>query len=212
MSFFSTPTTIEKRTPYNEQQQQAFMQILQQALGQLANPQQGFEPQAQLARQQFQEEGIPSLAERFSGLGAGSQRSSAFTGELAKGLGGLESQLAALGSQYGQRQQGLAQNLLGLGLTPQDQFFVKPGEEGWGSKLGGILAQGAGTALGSFFSGGGTIQDILSGISGLFKRRQGGGQHGGQQNQAPQQQIPVTFQQNPQGSFANLNLLSGRGF
>jgi len=173
MPFFSTPTTIEQRNPYNEQQQQTFMQILQQALSQLQNPQQGFQPIAQEARRGFMEEGVPSLAERFSGLGAGSQRSSAFTGELAKGLGGLESQLESLGSQYGQRQQGLAQQLLGMGLTPQEQFLVKPGDEGFASKLAGLGAQFGGNILGSYLGGGGTVKDILSGLRGLFSRQGG---------------------------------------
>ena len=152
------------------------MQALQQALSGLQNPTAGFQPQADLARQQFQQNTIPTLAERFSGLGSGSQRSSAFAGELGQAGAGLESQLAALGSQYGLQQQGLLQNLLGLGLTPQKEHFYKPGEEGALSRGLGIAANFGGQALGGYLGGGGSIGNILSSIRGLFG---GGGKKGG---------------------------------
>lgn len=115
----ASPEQIRQFEQFTPEQQQALGTILQQALGQLQDPQAGFQPIAAEARRGFQEQTIPSIAERFTGMGAGGQRSSAFAGELGQAGAGLESQLAALGSQFGQRQQELAQQLAGLGLTPQ---------------------------------------------------------------------------------------------
>lgn len=64
-----------------------------------------FEPIAAEARKQFHESTIPTIAERFAG--AGGLNSSAFKGELGKAASGLESQLAALGSEYGLKKAGL---------------------------------------------------------------------------------------------------------
>lgn len=92
----------------------------------------GFEPIAQHARTQFQTNTIPGLAERFTSLGQGSQRSSAFQGALGQAGSELEQGLAALGSEFGQRQQGLDQNLLQLllGNSLQPEFQTVQTSEG----------------------------------------------------------------------------------
>lgn len=147
----ASPEQIRQFEQFTPEQKQAFSSILQMAMQQMQSPQQGFEPIAQEATRQYQQEGVPSLAERFSGLGAGSQRSSAFTGELAKGEAGLRSQLAALGAQYGQRQQGIAQNLAALGLTPQFSQALQQRTPGaFESSLPAVL-QGLGSVGGQYF-------------------------------------------------------------
>ena len=100
-----------------------------------------FGPIENLARQKFQQETIPTIAERFAG--AGGLNSSALKGELGKAATHLESQLAALRSEHGLqragtmgdiglRQQGLrdaqteAVNRLGQGLRGQ-QFEQQKG-------------------------------------------------------------------------------------
>lgn len=70
--------------------------IAQGLLGQLNQPF-GQSPIAQQARQQFQTQTIPTIAERFSSLGA--QNSSAFQNALGQAGVGLESNLASLGQQ-----------------------------------------------------------------------------------------------------------------
>lgn len=110
------------------EQQEALSQILQQALGQYQNLSTDFAPIAERARTQFQEQTIPSLAERFTGLGG--QRSSAFGQQVGQAGADLESQLAAMESQFGLEQGKLAQIFLALGLTPQFEstyFPRKPG-------------------------------------------------------------------------------------
>ena len=60
-------------------QQQGWQSALgNQASQALQNPYEGFEPIAQQARNQFNTSTVPSLAERFTSMGTGGQRSSAF--------------------------------------------------------------------------------------------------------------------------------------
>jgi hypothetical protein len=63
-----------------------------------------FNPIAQEARTNFAQQTIPSIAERFSGLGA--QKSSAFGQQLGAAGAVLESGLASLGAQYGLQNRG----------------------------------------------------------------------------------------------------------
>lgn len=134
------PEQFQQVQKFNPQQQQALNSVLQQAMGKLGQPMgQGFEPIAQQARQQFGEQTVPSIAERFSGLGAGSQRSSAFGQTLGQAGAGLEGQLAGQQAQFGLQEQQLLQQLLGLGLTPQFDTFYKPETPGGLSKFGGAL-------------------------------------------------------------------------
>ncbi len=95
---------------FNNQQQQGVNQLFGNTLaGANTN---GFDAIDANARKQFQQQGIPSLAERFTSLGGG-QRSSAFQGALGGAQADLESQLGALRSQYGLQQQQQRQSLLG---------------------------------------------------------------------------------------------------
>lgn len=135
---------------YSPEQQQALNTILQQALAGLQpqNLGQGFEPIEQHARQQFQQQTIPTIAERFSALGSGgSQRSSAFQQALGSAGAGLESQLAAQKAQFGQQQQGNLLNLLNLGLTPQRDYLYERPTSGLLGGLSGGVGMGAGSLL-----------------------------------------------------------------
>jgi len=129
-NFFTGTTAKNTQIPkYNQNQQAAFAQALQQALSGLQNPSAGFDPIAQKARTQFKTQTVPGIAERFEALGGGSDRGgSALTGQLGSAGAGLEESLAALQSQYGLQQQGLLQQLLGLGLTEQNENIYEPAQ------------------------------------------------------------------------------------
>jgi len=131
---------------FGGEQQQAISQILQQALSGLRGGEAGpgetglgeaglgrfdFGPIEQRARTQFGQQTIPSIAERFTGMGEGGQRSSAFQAALGRAGAGLEESLAGMKSQYGLQQQGLLQNLLGMGLTPQHETAYFPRQPGF---------------------------------------------------------------------------------
>jgi len=126
-------TQLQRFTP---EQQSALSQLLQTGLQGLQNPMEGFEPIAQQAKRQFQQETVPSLAERFTSLGGGAQRSSAFQGALGRAGAGLSENLAGMGTRYGLQRQGQLQNLLGMGLTPQFENIYQEGGAGRAPEFG----------------------------------------------------------------------------
>jgi hypothetical protein len=106
------------------------------------------------AMRQFNEQIIPGLAERFSGLGAGSQSSSAFQQALGQAGAGLSENLQALrsGLQFGALPNALGfsqqpisnyQGLAGLGLGTQMKGFA-PKQPNFLQQLISALAGGAG--------------------------------------------------------------------
>ena len=110
---------------------------------------------------QFYQKTIPGLAERFSGMGAGAQNSSAFQQSLGSAGAGLSEQLGAL--RGGLQMQGLGhlQGLLSQGLgTKSFESLYRPSTSG----LFGAMAPGIGAGIGMEFGGG-----IGSGVSGLLK-------------------------------------------
>lgn len=127
---------------------QNLMQMLQPGMQSAQNYQNAFAPIAQNARENFYSNTVPSLAERFTALGGG-QNSSAFQGALGQAGAGLESELGAMGAQFGQQQQQIDQsyllNLLRLALAPQFETSYIPGKSGL---LGGA-GQAAGQGIGS---------------------------------------------------------------
>jgi len=114
---FGEPEKEQQFQRFTPEQQSALDQLLQQGLGNI-----GTDAIEGLARKRFQEETIPSLAERFTAMGGG-QRSSAFQSSLGRAGSDLESQLAALRQQGGMQQ-------LGMGLTPRFDTGYRPATQG----------------------------------------------------------------------------------
>lgn len=124
---------------FTPQQQEVFGQLMGGASGQLP---QAFEflnnilsgdPEAIAkfeapTRRAFEEQTIPSIAERFTGQGA--QKSSAFGQQLGQAGQALEEGLAAQRSQLGFKALSQLQQLLGSGLTPQFENVLRPGTQG----------------------------------------------------------------------------------
>lgn len=147
---------------YNPDQQQGFAQILQQALAGLQNNTTDFEPIENQARSDFTQKTIPSIAERFTGLGA--QNSSAFANQLGSAGSGLETNLAAMKSGHNLQRQGLLQNLAGLGLTQQKHNVYHPREAGLIENVLGAGAGGLGKAGGMY------LANRFGGLGGLGKK------------------------------------------
>ena len=108
---------------------------------------------------QFNEQIIPQLAERFSGMGAGAQSSSAFQQALGQSGADLSERLASLkgnlglqgaGQALGYAQQPISnlQGLSQLGLGTSTKAFVPKQKPFWQSMLTS-LAGGAGQAASS---------------------------------------------------------------
>jgi hypothetical protein len=134
------------------------------------NQQQAFDQFSQPYLQQFQEQILPQIAERFAGMGALS--SSGFGQSLGGAASGLQGQLAQLfsqlqsqaaGQQYNQYNQfGQQQNQQAqLGLNYQPFAYNK--QQGSAGLLAPLLG-GIGMGLGGPMAGG-----IASGIGTLFK-------------------------------------------
>ena len=104
------------------------------------------------------------LAERFLGSGQ-NLASSGLTQQLSQGGAGLEEALAALQAQYGMQNRAQGLSALGMGLSPQFQFFQTPEQQGLVSSLLPLALQ---AGLG-YLTGGGA-GSIMSALGGLFNK------------------------------------------
>lgn len=142
---------------------QNLLQLLSSGFGQQGQQSQNaFAPIAQNARENFYSSTVPSLAERFTALGGGGgQNSSAFKGALAQAGAGLDSQLGAMGAQFGQQQQGLDQNylfnLLRFAFQPQFETQYQPATGGLFGHIANNIGAGMNAAAkgaGAYYGGG----------------------------------------------------------
>lgn len=176
------PAGYQKLSTMNRGQRNALQQLLGSLQGQSSNIQQSplFQqgssflqnllsgsPEATAAfeapfMRHFNEQVVPGLAERFSGLGAGAQSSSAFSQALGSAGAGLseslaslrgQMQLGGLGQALGYAQQPISnyQGALGLGLGTNTKAFAPKSQPFWQQLLLG-LGGGAGQALGTIGS------------------------------------------------------------
>jgi hypothetical protein len=145
-SFFGgSPASFATTQRYTPNQQNLQNQSIQQIMSLLQGGKPyGFDALQNQARENFQQNTIPSLAERFTAMGGG-QRSSAFQGALGNAAGGLESSLAGLGAQLGQQQLG---QLLPYGFAQSFDTQYMPRESGFLENILSSLLGGAGQGLG----------------------------------------------------------------
>ena len=101
-----------------------YQQALQNSIGQVQQPF-NFDTFRQNANQNFQENTLPSIYERFSSLGKGAQTSGAFRGIQGRAASDLDQGLAMQEQQYNMKNRGLDQNALQLfsGLLGQQQGY-----------------------------------------------------------------------------------------
>lgn len=197
--FMGSPSRFERIQKYDPQRNQAFNQILQQALSGLSQSP-DFAPVEQRELQRFQQDTVPGLAERFTSMGG--QGSSGFAESLARGGSQLGTDLGALRSNYQLGQQQNLMQLLGMGLTPQEEIGYFAGQPGAAQGLAGGIGQGLGYALpalgkaalsgaaGGIFGGpagaaGGAVSSLLSQLIKLL-----------QSNQQQSQGGPLQYNQN----------------
>ena len=132
-------------TPGGSEQLQNFQpwqQYIQYILGNLGLENADFGGIAQEAKNRFQRETIPGIAERFQGMPGSNQNSSGLQSALGAAGANLEERLASLRSQYGLQQ-------LAYGLQPQFENIYKPASEGAIQKLLPYAAK-AGAAYAGF--------------------------------------------------------------
>lgn len=145
----STAVQMPRFTP---EQQSIYQQLAQQAMSSMGNlPSASFEPIKQAAMSQFNQQIVPGIAERFTGMGAGGQRSSAFEQALGSAGAGLSERLAAMQQGFNMQQRqselGRIMNMLNFGLQPQFEYGITPPGQSSMSSLMGGLGQGAATLI-----------------------------------------------------------------
>ena len=140
--FGGTPAYTQQFARFNPQQLGAQQNLLGQGL-QNTNP----DILTQRAQDNFYKNTVPTLAERFTSMGAGGQNSSAFQNALGEAGVGLEGELAGLRSNLGlqqlmhgltqgydtvhtPRQGGFLENLLSNFATPQGIASLGSGAAG----------------------------------------------------------------------------------
>jgi hypothetical protein len=124
-------------------EQQSIMQLLQQlGVYGLQNPYEGFEPIAQQAQNQFNQQTVPGLAESFTRMTNGAMSSPSFASQLGQAGAGLAGDLAAQKAQYGQQNIQQILQMLQMGLQPQFENVHRPQSNGLlqNAVLGGIQA------------------------------------------------------------------------
>ena len=100
----------------------------------LGQNQSNFGDIANQARSNFSQQTVPSIAERFTSMGAGGGRSSAFGHQLGQAGANLETGLAGQQSQHNMQQFQQLLQLLGIGLQPQFENTYSAGKEGFGQQ------------------------------------------------------------------------------
>lgn len=103
------------------------------------------------ARRAFEQQTLPTIAERFTGqFGEGSQRSSAFGQAL--GQAGRELEENLFSSRIGMQGDALSQllSILGPATSPRQYQYTTPRRPGFLEGISGPLLQAAGTALGMY--------------------------------------------------------------
>lgn len=130
--------------------------LLQQGIAGLQN--QGrpdFGPIKEAYEQNYRQNVMPSIAERFASLGGGAAGSSGFKASMLGAEGNLQQQLAGMEKQYNQQDFMNLLNMLSMGLQPQYEYMYQPREKSlWESLLAPLLggvSNAAGT-MGSMYA------------------------------------------------------------
>ncbi len=169
-------------------QSQGLDQIFGQGLGAINNPYEGFDPLQRQTENDFFQNYVPGLAERFTAAGGGGQRSSAFQGALGNAGSGLAALLNAQRSQYGMQNKQYGLNATQLGLTPQFSNEYQPGQEGLLEQLLPLLAQGGLMYATGGLSGAPAIANLISqgvGKAGQFFNNKQGNSQGSNSQASP---------------------------
>ncbi len=162
---------ISRLTP---QQQQWNQQRGEMGMEGLRNPYAGFEPIEQNARSKFQTSTIPTIAERYTSMGSGGQNSSAFDASNLQAGADLESNLAALRSEYGFKNRQLSGDLLNQSMGQNFDTRFEQQQPGFLQSSLGALAEplgqyGAQQLLGTGYEKPNDMEGMPQQFQGLFK-------------------------------------------
>ena len=154
--FLGTPAHQLQSTNYSPNQQMGHEFLLQQGANSLNDPYAGWEDLQNSIGKYYNEQVVPGVAERFSGLGNNSLTSPDFTKQLQQSGQGLQELLAAQKSQYGQQNRNFGLQALNRGLQPYQENTYVPRQPGLPESLlyaiAPGLSHGAGQAFANRFS------------------------------------------------------------
>lgn len=152
---FGTPAHQIQSTDYSPNQQMGHEYLLQQGANALNNPYEGFDALQNQLYQQLNQQLIPDIAERFTGMGGGRTSSPDFAKQIGGALQGLTGMLAAQKSQYGQQNKQFGLQALNAGLQPYQKNDYVPYQSGLPSILLQAGAQAGSQAAGRSLVAGG---------------------------------------------------------
>ena len=138
---------------------------------------------------QYQQQILPSIAERFTGMGDG-QGSSAFLGELTSGTNDFMERMGALESQYNMQMLPQYLRMGELGLTPLQEHMYMPGSKGMLQSGGEALMEAIPHAIAAYASGGATLPASIVALLAKLS--------GGSGAQAADEEQPTSAGFNPQ--------------
>lgn len=170
----------------------AMNKMLEMAVSQMDPSRMSFDPIRQRLMSQYQQQILPSIAERFTGMGDG-QGSSAFLGELTSGTNDFMERMGALESQYNMQMLPQYLRMGELGLTPQQEYMYMPGSKGMLQSGGEALMEAIPHAIAAYASGG---VSIPASLAALFSKWFGGSRTPAAES-APEEQAPTTPGFNP---------------
>lgn len=127
---FGNKGGVEQYSTVTPEQQNVLKLLQQMGIQGLENPYAGFAPIAQQAVNQFNQQTVPSLAERFTSMSNASLSSPSFISQLGQAGAGLQQDLAAMQAGYGQQNIQQALQLLQMALQPQSENVYRPRESG----------------------------------------------------------------------------------
>lgn len=147
---FGTPEGQQMFSQFSPEDQQALGQLRDQAMQQLQNPYEGFEPIRQSALNTFFQDIVPGLQQQFSSSGQNAISSPVLQTNLSSAGSGLAQRLAAQQSQFGQQNRQSALQQLGMGIRPMGQTQSQ-GTQGIAGTLAPHLAKGAIGGLAGYY-------------------------------------------------------------
>lgn len=148
---FGTPEGVQLFNQFSPEQQKALTIARDQALQQLQNPYEGFEPIRQSALNTFFQDIVPKLQHQFSASGQNAISSPVLQTNLSSAGSNLAQQLAAQQSQYGLQNRNLALKQLGIGLTPMFGQTQTSGTQGAFGATAPILGKGLVGGLAGYY-------------------------------------------------------------
>jgi len=133
---------------FSPQQMQGYDQLFQQGQQGMQNmPPANFGALKDMYTQNFNQNTIPGIMERFSGMGAGGQRSSAFEQALGGAGAQMNTQMAGMEQGFNHQNRNQLMHMMQMGGQPQYSWEGSKREPGFAENFGTSLMGGVSAAI-----------------------------------------------------------------